>query len=136
VSFFGDINKLRAMGEEMQQKTDVKAKMASAQTRMDAANASMAAVTAASGPLDPVSEARRVPATATVNSATQTGMIVNWNVMVEVTLLVMLPSGVPLPVTTTLLVPQLNLSRLQPGSQLSVTIDPVVPVSVRVDWNS
>jgi hypothetical protein len=47
----------------------------------------------------------------------------------------MLPEGVPIPVTTQMLVPMLNLARLQPGAQLAVTIDPQNPASVRVDWN-
>jgi hypothetical protein len=135
MGFFGDLNKLRVMGEEAQQNMDVKAQMANAQAQLDAANANMQAFTAAGAPLDPASEARRVEATATVNSAKHTGMVINWDVMVEVSLLVMLPSGIPLPVTTTMLVPQLNLSRLQPGTQLNVTIDPETPASVRVNWN-
>jgi len=131
MGFFGDLNKLKQIGEEAQQGMDVKARMANATARMDQANQAFAAA----APLDPVVEARRVDATATVTSAMQTGMVVNWDVMVQVSLLVMLPSGIPLPVTTTLLVPQLNLARLQPGSTLPVSLDPGTPASVRVEWN-
>lgn len=133
MGFFGDVNKLRQMGEEQQQSFDVKARMANAQARMSQATQAFQASTPAA--VDPASEARRVDATATISSARHTGMVINFDVMVEVGLLIMLPSGVPLPVTTTILVPQLNLARLQPGSQVAVTVDPSNPASVRVDWN-
>jgi hypothetical protein len=133
VGFFGDVNKLRQMGEEQQQSFDVKARMANAQARMTQATQAFAASTPAV--VDPASEARRVDATATISSARHTGMVINFDVMVEVGLLIMLPNGVPLPVTTTILVPQLSLARLQPGSQVAVTVDPSNPASVRMDWN-
>ncbi|MEJ1230440.1 MAG: hypothetical protein WDM88_07180 [Galbitalea sp.] len=64
----------------------------------------------------------------------QTGMMVNLSQGVQVNLLVMV-DGIPIPVTTQLLVPMLNLARLQPGGQLSVSIDPQIPESVRIDWS-
>ena len=133
MGFFGDLNKLRIMGEEQQEKMDVKAQMGDAKAKMDAMNAAFAASQPQTP--DPASEARRVDATATVQSAQQTGMMVNMNQTVQVTLLVMLPDGLPLPVTTQLLIPYLNLARLQPGAQLSVSIDPTIPASVRIDWS-
>jgi hypothetical protein len=133
MGFFGDLNKLRIQGEEMREKQDVKGDMANAQAKMDALN--NAYKLAAPQQADPASEARRVEATATVQSASQTGMVVNMSQAIQVTLLVMLPDGVPIPVTTQLLVPMLNLARLQPGAQLSVTIDPQIPASVRIDWS-
>jgi predicted acyltransferase (DUF342 family) len=132
MGFFGDLNKLRIQGEEMREKQDVKGDMANAKAKMDAMNAAYAA--AAPKPEDPASEARRVDATATVQSASQTGMMVNMNQGVQANLLVMV-SGIPMPVTTMLMVPYLNLARLQPGAQLSVSIDPQDPNSVRIDWS-
>ncbi|HEY1530934.1 MAG TPA: hypothetical protein VGF80_08970 [Galbitalea sp.] len=132
MGFFGDLNKLRIQGEEMREKQDVKGDMANAKAKMDAMNAAYAA--AAPKPEDPASEARRVDATATVQSAQQTGMMVNMSQGVQVKLLVMI-NGIPTPVTTMLLVPYLNLARLQPGAQLSVSIDPTIPESVRIDWS-
>jgi hypothetical protein len=132
MGFFGDLNKLRIQGEEMREKQDVKGDMANAKAKMDAMNAAYAA--AAPKPEDPASEARRVDATATVQSAQQTGMMVNMSQGVQVNLLVMI-NGIPTPVTTMLLVPYLNLARLQPGAQLSVSIDPTIPESVRIDWS-
>jgi hypothetical protein len=132
MGFFGDLNKLRIQGEDMRAKQDVKGDMANAKAKMDAMNAAYAA--SAPKPEDPASEARRVDATATVQSATQTGMMVNMNQGVQANLLVMV-NGIPMPVTTMLMVPYLNLARLQPGAQLSVSIDPQDPNSVRIDWS-
>ena len=133
MGFFGDLNKLRIQGEEMREKQDVKGDMARAQANMDALN--NAYKLAAPQQADPASEARRIEAIATVQSAAQTGMVVNMSQAISVTLLVMLPAGIPIPVTTEILVPMLNLARLQPGAQLSVTIDPQLPASVRIDWS-
>jgi hypothetical protein len=132
MGFFGDLNKLRIMGEQQEANLDVKKTMGDAKAKMDAMNAAYAA--SAPKPEDPASEARRVDATATVQSAQQTGMMVNMNQGVQVNLLVMV-NGIPTPVTTMLMVPYLNLARLQPGAQLSVSIDPTVPESVRIDWS-
>jgi predicted acyltransferase (DUF342 family) len=132
MGFFGDLNKLRIQGEEMREKQDVKGDMNRAKAQMDAMNAAYAA--AAPKPDDPASEARRVDATATVQGAQQTGMMVNMNQGVQVNLLVMI-NDIPTPVTTMLMVPYLNLARLQPGAQLSVSIDPTIPESVRIDWS-
>jgi len=133
MGFFGDLNKLRIMGEEQEAKMDVKATMNDAKSRLDAMNAAYAA--SAPKPEDPASEARRVDATATIQSAAQTGISVNMMQGVQVTLLVMLPSGIPMPVTTQLMVPILNMMRLQPGALLQVSIDPTDPNSVRIDWS-
>jgi hypothetical protein len=132
MGFFGDLNKLRIQGDEMREKQDVKGDMNRAKAQMDAMNAAYAA--SAPKPEDPASEARRVDATATVQAAQQTGMMVNMNQGVQVSLLVMV-NGIPMPVTTMLMVPYLNLARLQPGGQLSVSIDPQDPNSVRIDWS-
>lgn len=132
MGFFGDLNRLRIQGEEMREHQDVKGDMANAQAKMDAMNAAYAA--SAPKPDDPASEARRVDATATVQAAQQTGMMVNMNQGVQVNLLVMI-NGIPTPVTTTLMVPMLNMVRLQPGAQLAVSIDPTNPASVRIDWS-
>ncbi|MCU1509626.1 MAG: hypothetical protein JWQ12_1891 [Glaciihabitans sp.] len=134
MGFIGNLVKLTAMGEEMRDKTDVKARMSEMQTKMDALNASMAASVPQA--VDPASEARRVLATATVSAARPTGLMVNFQPSVEIDLLVMLPSGAPMPVSTTVVVSQLNLTKVQPGTRLAVSIDPSEPASVRIDWAS
>ncbi len=132
MGFFGDLNKLRIMGEQQEANLDVKATMNDAKARMDAMNAAYAA--AAPKPEDPASEARRVDATATVQSASQNGMMVNMMQGVNVNLLVMV-NDLPMPVSTMIMVPYLNMVRLQPGAQLAVSIDPQEPQSVRIDWS-
>ena len=133
MGFFGDLNKLRIQGEELREKQDVKGDMANAKARMDAMNAAYAA--AAPQAADPESDARRITTTATVQSAAQTGMVVNMSQSIQVDLIVDLPGGIPLPVQTIMLVPMLNLARLQPGGKLTVSIDPQKPASVLVDWS-
>ena len=133
MGFFGDLNRLRIQGEELREKQDVKGDMANAKARMDAMNSAYALATPANA--DPASEARRVTTTAIVQSAAQTGMVVNMSQAIQVSLLVELPGGIPLPVQTQMLVPMLNLARLQLGSQLTVSIDPQIPASVLVDWS-
>ena len=133
MGFFGDLNKLRIQGEELREKQDVKGSMADAQAKMDALNASYAL--AAPKAADPASDARRIVTTATVQSAAQTGMVINMSQALQVDLIVDLPGGIPLPVQTQMLVPMLNLARLQPGGQLTVSIDPQIPGSVLVDWS-
>jgi hypothetical protein len=132
MGFFGDLNKLRIMGEQQEANLDVKATMNDAKARMDAMNAAYAA--AAPKPEDPASEGRRVDATATVQSASQNGMMVNMMQGVNVNLLVMV-NDLPMPVSTMIMVPYLNMVRLQPGAQLAVSIDPQEPQSVRIDWS-
>ena len=132
MGFFGDLNKLRIQGEEIREKQDVKGDMANAKAKMDAMNAAYAA--AAPKPDDPASEARRVDATATVQSAAQTGVMVNMMQGVNVNLLVMV-NGIPMPVSTMLMIPMMNMMRLQPGAQLSGTIDPQDMNSFRIDWS-
>jgi hypothetical protein len=133
MGFFGDLNKLRVMGEEQQANMDVKGRMANAQANIDKMNKAYAMASPQTA--DPASEARRVDATATISSARQSGILVNMSMSVDVELLVMLPSGIPLPVSTSLLVPGIQLSRLLPGNQVAVSIDPQIPESVRIEWN-
>ena len=61
-------------------------------------------------------------------------MMVNMNQGVQANLLVMV-NGIPMPVTTMLMIPIMNMARLQPGAQLAVSIDPQDPNSVRIDWS-
>src|SRR3954451_23006301 len=127
MGFISDLAKLSRMSGEIYDGIDVKARMASAQAQLDALNQ-------ASAPADPRSEARRVPATATVRSCSPTGMVVNFNPVVALDLMVFV-GGVPLPVSTTTVVAQVHLSRVQPGSTLTVSLDPANPASLRIDWN-
>jgi hypothetical protein len=131
VGFFDDLKKLQDISAA-QPDIDVKGTMSKMQAQLDTANRAMAA--SAPQTLDPASEARRVDAVATIVATRNTGMVVNLQPMVDIDLMVMLPSGVPIPVTTTLMISPAYLGRIVPGGQLQVTIDPTIPASVRVDW--
>jgi TctA family transporter len=83
---------------------------------------------------DPSSAARRIRSVASVSSATLTGVQLGQSSMVDLQLTVMLPAGIPVPITQTVAVTALQLARLQPGSRLSVTLDPQLPASLQIDW--
>ena len=127
MGFLDSYFRLTSMTDEMSGKTDVAASLASMQSKLDALNASMQAPVQSSG--------QRVDATATVTSARPTGTQVNGASVVELDLLVMLPAGIPMPVTQTSLVPPLALARTQAGSRLAVTLDPAQPATLVVDWS-
>jgi hypothetical protein len=134
MGFLDNLFKLDAQAKEIRKNSDPVGRLSEMQTKMDALNASMAA--SVPQVADPASEARRVLATATVSAARQTGAMVNFQPAIDLDLMVMLPSGAPLPATTTIVVNQLNMMKLQPGTRLAVSIDPTLPASVRIDWNS
>jgi hypothetical protein len=77
-----------------------------------------------------------VDATATITSARQTGAMMNFNPVVELQLLIMMPNGVPMPVTRQETVMQIHLARCQPGANLKVKVEPANPNSLWIDWNS
>ncbi len=81
------------------------------------------------------SQARRVDATATVTASRATGAQVNSAMVVELELLVMLPAGVPMPVSHSTLVPPAAMGKAQVGSRVAVSLDPSNPASLVVDWN-
>jgi hypothetical protein len=71
---------------------------------------------------------------ATIVAARQTGAMMNYNPVVDLELLVMMPSGVPMPVTKQEVVMQIHLARCQPGMRLNVKVDPNNINSIWIDW--
>lgn len=136
MGFLDNYFKLTSMADEMSEKSDVGASLASMQGKLDGLNASMTAqATQTAAANDPASQARRVDATATVTASRPSGAQVNGALVVELDMLVMLPAGVPMPVSHSTLVPQLALAKTQVGSRLAVSLDPANPASLVVDWN-
>jgi hypothetical protein len=129
VGFFDDLGKLQQLAARSESQFDVKGRLAQAQQKMDAINATMTPPTTS-----PEIEARRIAATATVTTVSPTSTWVNGQPVVEITLMVELPGGFPLPVTRSEVVPQLYLARLIPGAALPVSLDPATPSSLRIDW--
>ena len=135
MGFMKDIKKLSDQGKEMRDKYPVQDQLANAQASMANANAMMAnmaqASTAATQALT-----NGVDATATITAARQTGTQMNFNPVIELDLLVMMPSGVPMPVTRQETVAQLHLARCQVGANLRVKVEPNNPNSLWIDWNT
>lgn len=135
MGLFSSYARLVKMGKESSARMDVGASMSDMQSRLDAMNVAMAAQNSAQ-PMAAGSDgrARRVEATATVSASRLTGTRINDGSMVEIDLLVMLPTGIPMPVTQTTIVPSLQLHRLQAGSRLAVSLDPAYPATLVIDW--
>ena len=134
MGFFKDIRTLSAQGKEMRDNAPpMKDQMAQASASMAYANQMIAGMAQNGGP-SVNAMTNGVAAVATITSARQTGMIVNFNPVVELQLMIMLPSGVPMPVSRQETVQQLHLGRCQPGLRLNVKVDPTDANSVWIDW--
>lgn len=96
---------------------------------MDAASSMMAATASATSP----TAAR---ATATIMATRSTGASINDAAIVELDLLVMPASGVPMPATVSVPVEPTRLGAIQAGRQLAVTFEPAAPAStIAIDWS-
>jgi hypothetical protein len=128
MGFLDSYFKLTSMADEMSEKNDVGASLATMQSKLDGLNATMAPPVQA----DP---AKRTDATATVTASRPSGAQVNGAMVIELELLVMLPSGIPVPVKQTTIVPPTALGLVHVGARLAVSLDPAVPATLVVDWN-
>ena len=135
MGFMKDMKKLSDQGKALQKQYPVQDQLANAQTSMANANAMMANMAQASAAAT-MAMTTGVDATATITSARQTGAMINYNPVVELQLLVMMPNGVPMPVTRQETVMQLHLGRCQTGANLKVKVDPNDPNNLWIDWNS
>ena len=121
-----NLAKLTTMGFDNLATMNVGAQLAQAQATMDGLIAQNELRTAAAGP-------EFVSTTATVTQLASTGVMVNDGVQVALGLLVLLPGGVPVPVTTTTVVPMALLPQVQPGASVAVRVDPAAPSRVLLD---
>lgn len=126
-----NLAKLTTMGFDNLATMNVGAQLAQAQATMDGLIAQNELRTAAAGPGGAGSAL--VSATATVTQLASTGVMVNDGVQVALGLLVLLPAGVPVPVTTTTVVPMALLPQVQPGASVAVRVDPGAPSRVLLD---
>ncbi|WP_448005907.1 hypothetical protein [Agromyces bauzanensis] len=133
MGFLKDLATLTAAGNAAYARLDVGASLEAASRSMDQASRVLAATLPPAD--DELFESVRVRTTATVVDARQLPMMVGMHSVVEVDLVVMMPSGLPLPVTRTEQVAPLHLARLAPGATLDVSIVPGRPETVRVEWN-
>ena len=135
MGFMKDIKKLTDQGKEMREKYPVQDQLKNAQASMANANAMMANMAQASAAATQAMT-NGVDATATITAARQTGAMMNYNPVVELDLLVNMPSGIPMPVTRQETVMQIHLARCQPGANLKVKVEPNNPNGLWIDWNS
>jgi hypothetical protein len=120
--------RLTDLAKASEKRSDVGASLASMQSRLDGLNATMAAQNAqAVAVADPASQARRVEAIATVTSCRLTGAQINQASVVELELLVVLPSGIPLAAAHTAVLSAVDLGRMQSGARVPVSLDPAAP---------
>ena len=134
MGFLKDLATLTAQGNAAYARMDVGASLAAAGRSMEEAGRVLAATTPR--PDEEWLEAVRLRTTATVVDARQLPMVIGMNVVVELDLVVAMPSGFPLPVTRTEQLAPLQLFRVTPGSSLDVSIVPGRPESVRIEWGA
>jgi hypothetical protein len=132
VGFFKDLRTLSKQGRAVSEQYPTQQILANASAQMSAVSAMLAQANdqVADGRL----ETEGFDTVAVVTGARQTNALMNHNPMVALDLLVTMPSGVPVPVQRTEIVPLLHLSRVQVGSRLAVRIDPHDPSTLRITW--
>jgi hypothetical protein len=136
VGFFKDVRKLNKMGKEAYQNMDVQAQMAQAQAGMAQAQQFMAQQTAAAqlGAQVAAVPDNALPGSATITALRDTGMLVNYQPVVELDLLVTPDGQAPFPLTQSATVTVENRMVCHPGREVKVAIDPVDRTNVWIDW--
>ncbi len=132
MGFFKDMRKLNKKGKEQYMNMDVQGQMQQAQASMTQAQQFMAQQTAAA-------EMRTRPengvsGTATVTAVRPTGMLVNYQPVVEVDLLVAPEGRAPYPVTLTEQITVANRMSCVAGRAVPVVVDAYDADVVWVDW--
>lgn len=132
MGFFKDVRKLNKMGKEQYMNMDVQGQMQQAQASMAQAQQFMAQQTAAA-------EMRTRPengvsGTATITAVRPTGMLVNYQPVVEVDLLVAPEGRAPYPVTLTEQITVANQMSCVAGRAVPVVVDAYDADVVWVDW--
>lgn len=132
MGFLTNLATLTRQGIEAQQRMDVGATMAQARASMEEASRIMAATTPTA--IDARLEPQRFRTTAAVQGARQLPVMFGMNAAVELDLLVLMPGGVPMPVTRTEQFAPLHLARAVPGATLDVSIVPGHADTLRIEW--
>lgn len=132
MGFFKDVRKLNKMGKEQYMAMDVGAQLDQATASMAQAQQFMASQTAAA-------EAAAQPAgglsgTATITAVRPTGMLLNYQPVVELDLLVTPEGRAPYPATVTDHITVTNRMVCVAGRSVPVTVDPGDANVVWVDW--
>ena len=130
MGFFKDVHSLSKTSKEMGKTSDPGARMSDMTSKLTEMNQMMAQSNAAlsAPPLD------GVDATAQVVSVGMAAGSMNGDPIVPVELLVLQPGLPPRSVSTSVIVPVVQLSRLQAGATLPVKISRADPSTLAVDW--
>jgi Ni,Fe-hydrogenase I small subunit len=135
MGFFKAQRELVQQAKEIQKtQPPMKDRMAQMNARMTAGMEAMAAQTEAAN-LALTIGANGTPASITVMSATQTGML-NFDLMLTIEAMVALDGQPPYPVTIPMTVNQMQAAYVQPGKTFSGKVDPANRNSVWVDPTS
>ncbi len=130
MGFFKDVHSLSKSSKEMGKTSDPGARMSEMTAKMGDMNQMLAQSNAALSalPLDGVDASAQV-----VSVGLATGSM-NGDPIVPVELLVLQPGLPPRPVSTSVIVPVVQLARLQAGVTLPVKISRADPSALAVDW--
>lgn len=129
MGFFKDMHETTKIAKDMGNNWDAKGQRAAGMERMANAQAAMGAQ------IEAMKLAQDgIPGTASVLEARQTGALINFDPMVSLDLLVTPPDGPPYPVTVEQIVPQVQLGRVAPGSNVAVNIARSDRSTVAIDW--
>jgi hypothetical protein len=136
VGFFKDVRKLNKMGKDMYMDMDVGAQMQQAQASMAQAQQLMAQQTAAAqmGAQVAAAPGDALHGSATITALRNTGMLVNYQPVVELDLLVTPDGQVPYPVTQTTTITVENRMVCTAGREVPVAVDRADRTNVWIDW--
>ena len=134
MGFFKDMRKLNKMGKEAYMGMDVQAQMEQATESMAQAQQFMAQQTAAAEAA--AQPGNGVAGSATITAVRPTGMLMNYNPVVELDLLVTPTGRAPYPVTVTDHITVTNRMVCVAGRSVRVTVDAEDPNVVWVDWDT
>ncbi len=133
MGIFRDTKRLMQQAKEMDAKYPVADRLAMAQASFTQANQMLAVMAqGATGVTEAIKNG--VDAFATITAARHTGTVVSFNPVIELDLLVMMPGGIPMPVTRREVVAQLDLIRAQAGTRLRVKVDPADASNLWINW--
>lgn len=135
MGFFKDIRTLSKQGAAIREQYPVQQQLANASAQMQAVSAMLQQTTQQqSGGQRLLADG--VDAVATVTGARQTNALMNHNPLIELDLLVTMPSGVPVPVRRSEIVPLLHLSRAQVGQRVRVRVLPDDATTIWINWSA
>lgn len=135
MTLFRDLRRLNRQASKLREQYPVDVQLADAAAKLAEATSTMEAMTASRERAAHVL-ANGVDAIATVTAARQRPTMINHQPVVELELVVTMPSGAPVPVRRTEVVRLLDLPRAQVGVRLAVRVDPGDPSAIWIDWGA